>query len=282
MEPVILRVTNNYKGKNENGTIAVRQITIPSQEAFYSLIQIACVPAPEVLASRSSLTRNPSISAKSMVDNVDSSRTRTSSLDERSISQANSNIGESSGSSSKNRLSEFQYRASILMETIGDSGKFGLDRTLKAMAIPKDEVARLSGRNFNIVMDAINTYEVNMKDAVIYPEAGFVIVAQRVKPLKRIVMNVCHHPSVGSMSQNIGERMQHNSSGGKGRGTTASFYSVGSADIPKPCPFIIGRVDDRYVDDEGHAMLVDVVIPSPVLSLVITDPSGDFKFQVST
>jgi hypothetical protein len=88
---------------------------------------------------------------------------------------------------------------------------------------------------------------------------GFVILAQQIRPVRRVFINVCHHRAVGLRSP-LNKR---------------------SKEIPRPCPFIIGAVDENFMDASGKAMVVNIVIPSFVINNVIDDETGDLRDQVS-
>jgi hypothetical protein len=85
-----------------------------------------------------------------------------------------------------------------------------------------------------------------------------VILAQQIRPVRRVFINVCHHRAVGLRSP-LNKRLK---------------------EIPRPCPFIIGAVDEGFTDASGKAMVVNIVIPSLVITNVIEDETGDLRDQV--
>jgi hypothetical protein len=127
------------------------------------------------------------------------------------------------------------------------------------MILPRNELEELTGKNFNVILEAMKHYEQDIKDLVIYPESGFVILAQQIRPVRRVFINVCHHRSVGLKTPP--SRSQLN-------------------EIPRPCPFIIRSVDENYTDPSGKAMVVNIIIPSFVMNNVIEDMTGDLRDQV--
>ncbi len=252
---VILRLASNYKGKDDSGKPAVRNVAIPPPEAFYALNQMAAVALPETSVSPNA---RPSISKESSGKSF--SVPETSSKKASIISSAPSSSVEGVESSGPlSMIRESSISRSTVVDLLEDSGKYGFDTTMKVMVLPRDELENLTAKNFNVVLEAMSQFEQDIKDIIIYPEAGFVILAQQIRPVRRIFINICHHRAVGlktSFTKNLKE-------------------------IPRPCPFIIGQVDESYTDSSGKGMVVNIVIPSSVINAVVQDTTGDLRDQVS-
>eukprot|EP00981_Chlorochromonas_danica_P006171 scaffold1302_cov165-Ochromonas_danica.AAC.5 len=262
---VILRISNNYKGKDESGRLTVRPCYVPPSEAFYVQAQIAAWPSP--------------------AGNAESISGRTTSVAE-DVSSASSMARSSIALKSTDRSS--QSRGSVVDRSYSviasDSSRMSLDKSIKAMVMSKDLLSAFSaGRSFNHVIDALNNYEVNVKDMIIYPEAGFVIIAKQIRPVMNIIINVCHHLGVGSMANMFETHSK-----------VAEYVLppiVPPAKLPKPLPFIIGRVVEQPAGlSMGQSaassggkmeMLVDLVIPTAVMLLVIQDPTGDLREELA-
>lgn len=278
MAPKVLQITANYKGRddsNNNNNIngnnstnngsnsLVRPILVPAADTFVAVPQIPAVPPP--------LTPNNAQTSQKDTDSM-LRRTRTLSLDDTFNNHSNSLTGSSGTSNSNNsanyRQSVVQLRGSTILASVGDSAALGVDRTLKAMILPREDVNRLFGKNFNFILDAMKNHEVNLKDVLLYPEPGFVISVLRQRPARRMYVNVTHHPAVGFVSQlfasvstnsetdnNANSNPNSNSSGSSGSNKRRSYVytlptnSRGEAPaIPKPLPHIIGQVSED-IDD---------------------------------
>lgn len=302
MTPKVLQITSNYKGRDDVGSgSAVRGALVPATQAFIAVPQIPAVPPP--IASTAVNASTPRDRAGSdLSTNSGKQRTRTLSLDETArLSMA--------GSGPKHRESVVQLRGSTILATVGDSAGLGVDRTLKSMVLPREELSRLFGKNFNFILDTMKSHEVNLKDILLYPEPGFVISVMRQRPSQRLYINVTHHPAVGFVTQ-----LFANGGGGGGGDeygnaspSTAASTPTGSGkrrsyiytlptgrtnEIPKPLPHIIGQVSADVADpfeasssnsgnNGGRATVVDIVVPSAIFFAALQDKTGDLREQLA-
>lgn len=229
---VVLRLATNYKGRDDSGKVSVRPIYMPPKEAFMSSYQLVASPIP--------LTHG--VNLQSEVNNSPVAQRESIAPFER----------QSSTFSTENIFNSF------------GTNPQGIQRLLKAIVVPRSELDKLMERNFNPILEAINSYEVEMKEVVLYPEAGFVVLAQQIKPVRKIYINVCHHPAVGIK--------------------TPEIDSISAeTGILKPCPFVLGQVNYSSSDNAftGKAMIIDIVIPSSIMILVIADQTGNLRDEVS-
>lgn len=308
------KVASNYKGRDESGSVNVRALLVPCADAFYISAQIAAVPAPLLSPSSSSLAAAAQLPRDSQL--LPSARPSIAGGSNSNSNRVDIDVPRPSElSRAQHRQSVVALRGSIILDSVGDSAGLGVDRALKAMILPRDETSRLFGKNFNFVLDAMKSQEVNLKDVLIYPSPGFVLTVNRVKPLKRLFINVAHHPAVGFVAQQRDAAMNEDaspssSSNAKGR-RKASVYvlpssssasssssargrtssSVGLVEIPRPLPHILGQVlddvDDPLYDPSsvtsgsGRSTIIDFVVPSAVFFACLNDETGDLREQLA-
>lgn len=304
MAPKVLQITANYKTASLDTTTAVRTVMVPAADAFLVVPQIPAVPPPlsstEVLQSNRSRTGSSDSHSQQQQSQAQQKRGRANSMDQAIERLSNQ------GKQQQHRDSIVQLRGSTILASVGDSAVLGVDRTLKAMVLPREEATRLFGKNFNFILDAMKTYEVNLKDIILYPEPGFVIAVMRQRPARKLYVNVTHHPSVGFVAQHFqalqgtyvnaeeaeaGSEVSSSNSSSSVPATRkrASIYLLpgGRTDvIPRPLPHVIGKVTDDIDDplvDQSHvrASTVDVVVPSAVFFAALQDKTGDLREQLA-
>lgn len=348
MAPKVLQITANYKGVDANAgnnasssgsnSVAVRPVVVPAADAFLAVPQLPAVPPPLSNGNSVSNTSNMgSNNTRNSISNRASNlasgnlgsslnvtttnlRDRSGSLDVKRL-RTSSSSESSTVTRQQHRNSVVQLRGSTILASVGESAALGVDRTLKAMILPRENVTRLFGKNFNFILDAMKSYEVNLKDLVLYPEPGFVIAVMRQRPAKRLYVNVTHHPAVGFVTQQFNNNVlassggeggdedkpsPSNSGGGAKRRSYVYTLPAGRTDvIPKPLPHVIGNVSDEVEDpfddlnaqnsfqpsnptnnisngnSGGRATVVDVVVPSAVFFAALQDKSGDLREQLA-
>jgi hypothetical protein len=189
---VILRLASNYKGKDDNGKSSIRSVYLPPPEAFYALNQMAAVALPESSSPSSSSSSSAAVVSPT---SAASSLTRSSSLKKQestsskklgSISEdvpptSSSNnttergtlIRDSSISGGRNTVIDLIEENSRMSASSSTSGKYGIfDSIIKVMILPRTELENLTSKNFNVILETMNVHEIDIKDAIIYPEAG--------------------------------------------------------------------------------------------------------------
>ncbi len=277
---VILRLASNYKGRTNGDKLVIRAIYLPAIDAFYATPQVATIPIPEGGSSTSRSSFRESMSQKS---NGNGSGKAPMNPAPSSSTPPPAPLTKQPSSSSRNHTGTYTPSIPIPKTMLDNANaKQGLDRVMKAMVMPRDEINKLlTAKNFNRILDAMNIYEMKLSDLVITPSPGFIILAQRLKPLRKVYINLCHHPFLGIVSEQqvaIHEAI----TGGSGtlrRPSLSAFMaaalSKGGADvedIPSPIPFIIGKVDNTYIDQNNNkGMIVDVVIPTSLYLLATSD-----------
>lgn len=294
---VILRLASNYKGKTGNGDkLIVRSLIAPHVDAFYSTPQLASVPDTNVgngggsgVSSRASVkvTSNPSSAKEEPASTVaTASSSRKSGLfggvfGGNTNTATNAAVVSSSSSSAKQDWG-------ISDGTGGKLTPQAMDKLMRTMVIPREELDKLlATRNFNHILEAMNIYEMKLSELIIYPESGFVILAQRIKPLKKVYINICHHPSIGIVTEQQQRIYEQIASGDHALQRPSLDHFGGlpvnpNQPIPSPVPFIIGKVDNQFIDSSGNkSMIVDIIIPSPILLYVVADPTGQLRDEVS-
>lgn len=173
-------------------------------------------------------------------------------------------------------------RPSSIVSIALESQTLTIDQSLKCMVLPKEEARALAGKSLNPVTDAMSNREVNLKDILIAPQAGFVIVTKQTRPVCNIIINVTHHPSIGRGTVLSAP------------GSTVEAACSATKVLPTPVPFTIGRVVEQPAGlsvglagtvprgiTETTEMIVDIVLPSSVIFMVIEDATGDMKEEVS-
>ncbi|MCL4419287.1 hypothetical protein M1146_04260, partial [Patescibacteria group bacterium] len=286
---VILRLASNYKGKDDSGKSTVRSIIIPSPEAFFSFKQIACgAPSAEsapLTASTSS--RKGSTTVTSEANSVKSAPNAapSSSLNGSTRSSTAPTTVPSATSTAilTNLTAQWASNSTIyqLLLTHGESKNLTIDKTIKAMVVPRENLEKFDNRSFNIVLDLMSSHEVNLRDLFVFPETGFVILAEKLKPIVPLYINVCHHPLIGQILYSAGS---NNFTYGGKRSVSNDNGSISLNDpIPSPCPYILGKVTERVLDPSSgqSVMSVDVVIPSNVMANAIADSTGELRDRVS-
>jgi hypothetical protein len=231
---VVLRLQSNYKGNS------IRETLVPHKTAFAAQPQIPTIPinlkpktrrslapgstilntmptiaeppppSPTTVEPRSNVAKRQSMES---IDEPPVSPRKT--VDSASVSPAVSSRGNivvadkirssyelHMNTSMSEPLQQLLHADALSAYSLKPSSHREKEReVLRVMALPRDEQQRLLlQRNFNRIFDCLSVYELPLSSILISPSPGFVILAQRVKPLRKVYINVCHHPYVGLIS----------------------------------------------------------------------------------
>lgn len=161
----------------------------------------------------------------------------------------------------------------LALQYMQDSREYGLDTVFKALLLTHSDLASLqSSKSYSAWLDHVRKDEVNLREAILFPEAGYVIEAHRQansnidqnaqNQKQKVLVNVCHHPAVGCLVE------------------TNNAETVTA--IPKPCPFVLNRVSLIDNISSDCMLVIDVVIPSSILLLAVHDDTGDLRDLLSS
>jgi hypothetical protein len=146
-----------------------------------------------------------------------------------------------------------------------------LESTMKALLLPKDAdsaIPEQSPPKFDDVLNYVRDYQIDVNDLMIFPLRGFVVKAA-MNAKHDIIINVCHHPSVGKI---------------RSGGTLKKFeFEDPNAKFPDKFPQILGTIqndNEDFIPDKCYKtrsgktiarskvqLIVDIVIPSAVYKM---------------
>lgn len=310
----ILRLQSNYKGSQSKGATGpqVSPIAMPSRDAFISMVQIMTIPSdcayivpptpPRVYKTKGSQGINGTASNDKNLHKIPTAAGTIMSQRPSPLSRQDNRRSSVSRGVDSERLSASSFSSPLiarksssrpdltLKELLSPTDATSLYKGVKIIVKPtaldrfrhsslESDTARHSAakmiNKFDTVLEDLRDYQYEMKDTIISPEAGFVIETQRASKLQKIFLNVCHHTRVAFIS---------NSNNGEAGSKLLATINAGT--LPNDVPFVTGSINDKHFEgdkarDEDKILVIDLIVPSCVMTLVMGDKTDDLKNKLA-